>query len=436
MKPKLGKQKVTVIEGEKKKSSSLSAFEDFNHLAGFAQIELKGRSVGAAILQRSKNRFCFVFGFSSYGIHDTLRPDQIPPTISNFESALKELLPGERMTVHLSSFAEDADRQKELDALLAKAPSPELRLLLMSEKARTQELKRSGVRKPKKLHIFVTYTVEPNEQTTNESDWIEKAIAKCSGLWEVFKGAGDDIVVEQTRTMLERSFTEGYLRWEQLLNIKMGLDIKPMSSRDLWANLWHRFNYSKAPEIPQYLHLTEQGLKEVINTDIHPTTVLVQGEYGQSTVPKADRRWIKIKGRYVGALSFTAKPVGFANAREQLRYLWNILCRPHVVDTEIICQITGAKGHSKKKVCQCSSCGPGDVHKPLAEVREPFLVSVRESLDLLFHLDHRFLSQLDPSLIGLRHQGDHWRSSSPAHRSGKAHHGVNLIEDAAVPVLL
>ena len=79
----------------------------------------------------------------------------------------------------------------------------------------------------KKLHIFVTYTVEPNEQTTNESDWIEKAIAKCSGLWEVFKGAGDDIVVEQTRTMLERSFTEGYLRWEQLLNIKMGLDIDP-----------------------------------------------------------------------------------------------------------------------------------------------------------------------------------------------------------------
>ena len=206
-----------------------------------------------------------------------------------------------------------------------------------------------------------------------------------------------------------------------------------MSSRDLWANLWHRFNYSKAPEIPQY-HLTEQGLKEVINTDIHPTTVLVRGVRPINGT-KANRRWIKIKGRYVGALSFTAKPVGFANAREQLRYLWNILCRPHVVDTEIICQDTGAKGHSKKKVCQCSSCGTG-CPQTTCRGQGALLGQCQRVLDLLFHLDHRFLSQLDPSLIGLRHQGDHWRSSSPAHRSGKAHHGVNLIEDAAVPVLL
>lgn len=348
MKEKIGKKKIKVIQGGQKQAGFQEAFEDFTHLAGFAHIELKSRSVGAAIIQRSKNRFCFVFGFNSSGLHDTLLPEQIPPVIQNLESALKELLPGERMTVHLSSFAADADRQSELDALMEKAPSAELRLLLMSEKARTQELMRSGVRKPKKLHIYVTYTIEPNEQTNAESDWVEKAIAKCNGLWESFKGGGDAMVVENYRMMLDRSLTEGYMRWEQLLNIKMGLEIKQMSVQELWENLWSRLNTSEAPTIPQYLRLTERGLDEVINTDIHPSSVLIQGEHGQPSVPKADRRWVKVKGRYVGALSFTAKPAGFVNTKTQLRYLWDVLCRPQIVDTEIICQITAANANVLK----------------------------------------------------------------------------------------
>ena len=50
----------------------------------------------------------------------------------------------------------------------------------------------------------------------------------------------------------------------------------------------------------------------------------------------------------MGALSFTAKPAGFINARAQLRYLWDVLCRPQVIDTEIICQITSANANVLK----------------------------------------------------------------------------------------
>ena len=80
----------------------------------------------------------------------------------------------------------------------------------------------------------------------------------------------------------------------------------------------------------------------VITTDSHPATILVEGEQGLSSVPKGDRRWLKIKNQYIGALSFTAKPGGFVNTRQQLRYLWEVLCRSHVVDTEMVCQITAA----------------------------------------------------------------------------------------------
>ena len=72
MKTKVGKQRVTLIENNQKQSVTLSAFEDFNALAGLAQIELKGRKVGVQILQKGK-KYCFVFGFVCNGVHDTLR---------------------------------------------------------------------------------------------------------------------------------------------------------------------------------------------------------------------------------------------------------------------------------------------------------------------------------------------------------------------------
>jgi hypothetical protein len=345
MKPKLGKQRVTVLTQDQKLSVVQSAFEDFNPLAGLVEIEMKGRNLGALMLQPNKNRFCFVFGFTASGIHDTLRPDQLPPTITSLESGLKELLPNERMTIHLSSFNGDEDRQTDLDALINQAPSSELRLILMSEKARAQELKQMGVRKPKSLKIYVTYTIESGQKTTVEADWIEKSLARVMTLWETFKGGAESLEVERYQDMIARAFTDGYLRWEQLLNIKMGLDVKPMSVEKLWGNLWHRFNLSEVPAVPQRLVYRDNQLSEEIVSETHPTTLLIQGEQGHSTVPIADRRWLKVKGKYVGAMTFTNKPGGFLNVQSQLRYLWEVLCRPHVFDTEIFCQITPANPH-------------------------------------------------------------------------------------------
>jgi len=339
---KLGKKRVTLIDrGTQKKTVTQSAFEDFTALTGFVEFNLKGRKVAAAIMQKGKNRFCFTFGFVCSGIHDTMRSEQIKPTRTKLESALKELPSNECMTIHLTSFKGDGDRQAELDSLLLKAPSPEIKLLLMSEKARSQELKASGTRKPKQLCIYATYTIAPNQKTSNDADWIEKSLAKGVELWEIFKGQGEALAEQRLEDLLQRVFAEGYLRWEQLLNIKMGLDFQPMGVQALWENgCWSRINQSSAPPVPQYLQVSEKGISEHIETDTHPATVLIQGEYGKTTVPKADRRWVKVKNKYVGVLTFTEKPGGFLNMQEQLRFLWNVLCRPHVFDTEIFCQVT------------------------------------------------------------------------------------------------
>lgn len=348
MKKKLGKKRVTLLDRGRKRTVTQSAFEDFIALTGFVEFRLQGQRVGAAVSQKGKRRYCFTFGFRTEGIHDTLRPDAIEPTHNSLQSALKELPSGERCTIHLASFKDDSDRQQELDQLLARSPSPELSLLLMSEKARVQQLKNAAVRRPKSLYIYVTYTITPDQKTSNDADWVEKSLGALVQFWETFKGKGNEVADQRLEELLQRVFSEGYLRWQQLLNIKMGLDVQPMAMQSLWEQIWSRFNNSPAPVAPQHLQIDAQGVSEIVGTDVHPATMLIQGEQGQHNVPKADRRWIKLKDKYIAALTFTSKPDGFVNMQEQLRFLWLVLCRPHVFDTEVICQISGTNAKMLK----------------------------------------------------------------------------------------
>jgi len=339
-KPKLGRKKVKVIEKDKERQLFQSAFEDFIPLECFVELNLKGRSVGAALLKKGKGRYSFVFGFKTLGLHDTLRDEQVEHNLDHIEAGLKELPSGESLTIHLSSFNDDKDRQFELSKLIDNTSSDRLKLLLMSEKSRAQQLKLSGVRRVKTLYLYATYTIDFNQKTSSDSDWIEKMLAKGQEFWESFKGNGSQVLQEKYETMLRRAFFEGYMRWEHLLNIKIGLDIKPFGVQDFWEVVYSKFHWAKPGKIPQYLKFSSGNLDEIINLETHASSVLVEGEFGQSNVPVADREWVKLKDKYVAALAMTAKPAGFLNGRDQLAYLWKVLCRPYVRDTEIVCQIS------------------------------------------------------------------------------------------------
>ncbi|MEO1144135.1 MAG: hypothetical protein AAFY26_00835 [Cyanobacteria bacterium J06638_22] len=349
MKKKVGAKRTKIISHGKQKNVCLRAFEDFCTLETFVDFQYKGRKVGAALLQSGKQDLCFVFGFTTEGIHDTLRADQIGPTKATLEAGLKELLPGERMTIHLTSFRGDDDRQASLDQLIDTTESDELQLLLMSEKVRSRELYTSGLRRPKTLTIYTTVTISRGNQTRADADWIEKVLAKLSsassGFWESMQGEKESAETQRFEALLERVFKESYLRWEHLLNIKMGLEIKPLKAQQVWERVWHRFNDCPAPTVPQRILFTDHGVSEDIQSEIHPVTLLIAGKSGTSAVPEANREWIKAKDKYIGLLTFVDKPAGFANGRAQLRYLWEVICRPQNFDCEVICQISAANPH-------------------------------------------------------------------------------------------
>lgn len=342
MKKKIGSKNVGCGQNNR-----FNPIEDALHLSTMLRIAIHGLNVGSCILIKGDkpDRLCFVFGFDCAGIHSTLRLEQSNTIFNNLEAGLKDLIQNEEITFHLSSFADDESRQKELKAAIATAPSIDFKYLLMAEQARIQELTRKGVRKPKSLRIYVTYTVEPG--TAQAQDWMEKILAKGFSIWHEFTGEAEERDRLQIHTILTQAYKDGFGRWQQILSNKMGLDIKPLTDEQLWRVIWQRFNLTQPKPIPQLLVLDEQGVREEIKTDLHSTTLLLE-----SAVPVCDRQWIKVKNKYVGVMTFLDKPGGWPNKLAQLRYLWEVMARESVTDTEIFCQLTPANPAMVKTTMQ------------------------------------------------------------------------------------
>lgn len=311
--------------------------ENSFNLASMLQIALSGRNIGAYILQKGTNNFIVQFGWECKGIHSTLRSDEIDPVFDALSAGLKDLPDNERLTIHLSSFTDDTERQKNLAKLAECSPSDELRYLLWGERARVKELTKKGVRKPKTLWLYGTYTVEPDTQGT--SDFIEKFLVRVERLWKSFTGEIHEVQHIRIEQLLYASFTDGYELWEQLLSNKMGLDVRPLSAEELWNSLWKRFNDTPPKPIPQLLVLDDNGLREEVYSEVHPCTLLMESEY---SVPVPYRLWVSNKHRYMGALTFVDKPGGWVGKEAQMRYLWEVMAREKVYDTEIYCQLTRA----------------------------------------------------------------------------------------------
>ena len=121
---------------------------------------------------------------------------------------MKDLPSGERLTIHLSSFTDDTQRQQQLKTLSENAPSLELQYLLMGERARIQQLTQKGIRKPKTLRLYCTYTIE--QDTNGASDAIEKGLSKLERLWKSFTGEINELQFVRIERLLYSSFTDGY----------------------------------------------------------------------------------------------------------------------------------------------------------------------------------------------------------------------------------
>lgn len=315
----------------------MAPMENYLHLQAMVSIRLRHCHLGAYLLKKKKSSpWQLVFGFACEGIHSFLSAAEIDGVFERVEAGLKDFPQSESATFHLGAFKTDKDRQASLASLVKRAPTDEVKFLLMGERQRVQELAAAGWREPKALKIYVTYTFGSSE--LQGLDWTERALAKLEESLVWMRGEGATTRVLRLEQMLAAGFNNGYLVWEQLFLNKLKLKIAPMSETELWETLWHRLNAHTPPiEIPQLLILDEAGLREEISSEVHSTTLLFA-----DSVPKADRQWIHNGGKYTGVLTFWDKPAGWKDKRQQLHYLWDVIARDLVTDTEIFCQISPA----------------------------------------------------------------------------------------------
>jgi hypothetical protein len=333
------KQKNRSIDNGKEKLK-LIPFENEIPCEAIVKFQMRDRIAAAYLLRRGGKKsesFQFVFGFETKGVHTTLRDSQVDPIFDGIESGLKDLIPGEKFTIHFSSFSSDEARQRQISDLVVKTDNTRLQFLLLAEKKRIAQLTKRGLRKPKSLRFYVTYTIDAN--TINANDWIEKILAYGENYWNKFAGTAGAVQEAEYEEMMDRAFTDGFLRWEQLLATKMGLAVEPMTPEQLWAALWERFNEEAPPEIPQLTVFNGQEITELVNSDIHLTSHLFPS---QDKVPYADRAFVHVNGKYAAPLVFVDKPGGWLDKEAELRYLWDIFARDAVYDTECFCQLSRA----------------------------------------------------------------------------------------------
>jgi hypothetical protein len=330
-KPKIGARPID--DGIAKRRGT--PIEDAFQLVIMLRIQLEGRRIGAYVLRKGEHSFMIQFGFECKGIHSTLRAEQIDPVFDALEAGLKDFPQNEHLTIHLTSFTNDAVRQRELMELSNKAPSTELQFLVQSERVRVRELTKLGIRKPKTLRLYASYTVEPD--TAGAADRIEKAITRLERMWKGFTGELEKVQFVRMEQLIAAAYTDGFQQWEQLLANKIGLQIRALTDIELWEILWRRFNTTEPIEIPQVLVLTEDGLHEEVRSDVSPLTLLIEG-----AVPAAQRQWVKANGKYVGVMTFVDKPGGWSDKEAQMRYLWEVMAKERVYDTEVFCQLTRA----------------------------------------------------------------------------------------------
>jgi hypothetical protein len=328
-------------------TQKLSPFEDDLNLASFLQVNLNGRNVGAYVLRKGENNFKIIYGWECVGIHSSLTDEQIDPIFDAIEGGLKDFPSNEELTINLGSFTSDYQRQKQLAQLADSAFSDELRYLIYCDRARVQELTTAGLRKPKYLRLYASFTHETSSQ--DAADNVEKVINKLEIAWKKFTGEYEDIQVTLVEALFRSSFIQGFETWEQLITNKLGLNVRSLSASDIWSHLWNRFNETDPRPIPQVLNLGDTGLSEEINTTFLPSTYLMESE---NSIPHADRKWIALNGNYIGVLTFLEKPGGWIDKNSQLRYLWEIIGRDKITDTEIVCQISRANENLVKSNMQ------------------------------------------------------------------------------------
>lgn len=344
------KEKVGKIGNEWKRLWSkhedvLVPIEDCSDLVCYGQIDRQGYSVGFYLLEPLQGQFRFVFRWRVKGPHPVITEEVARETLEEYwEKGVEGFSFQEDITIEQSSFTDDKDRQAELDGLLDGNDNELAQALIYSQKARTRQISKQGLRKVKKTLIAATYT--PGHIDSEDKNYISRILRGIfeitQKLWETFTGRKEEMNHRRLEKLVIRAFTKGFLGYHSLFTNTMRLEVQPLTAFESWQEDYAEHHKQPAPPIPQLLVLDEQGMRVKVDEDqLHASTVLFQAERGEPSVPRRNPEWVylPIHKQYVGLMEL-GRPKNYLNARNQIRYHWNILERESVYNCRIVSRFT------------------------------------------------------------------------------------------------
>ena len=324
-------------------------FQKFSHIHSIAEIAIGGHTFACLVLHNpDTDQWSAQIPFTFEGFHPQLFRHEVEAAVRALYRSMSELGQGEFLTFHLSCRSDIRRRAQHLRQQAKSAPLPQLSILLMNEEQHIKELTERGVRQEWEQIVWATWTAEKNLQEKN--DVIGKTLLSLQKLYQGWSRSLTGTEQQHFNTFyvdLARQIHEhGYLAWRNLLETKADLSVQALSSQAVWEWLWYRFNQRSAPKLPQCIQIieAEAGLQQhvPISGQKDLTTLLIQGEHGQTTCPKHKQQhgYVYANGRVGKVMVIEAPPELWRNSREQLMWIWNRLSASYVRDTEAVIQIT------------------------------------------------------------------------------------------------
>jgi hypothetical protein len=318
------------------KRISLTPAESLDRFQVTLDYRLDQNSIGGFLLSRGTGKNAVpvvVFGFQLLGLHNMLSDDELEASYEKIVSGLKDLPHRECLTIHFIANKSDRERQEELSEMIGVNPIDSLNLVLADDKRNTRRLAREGRREPKALYVYCTCPCR-TVSGVERPDLLEKALLSMERALYSYQGKGREWKDKYLYDTLVGVFSTGFKAWESLLYTQMDLQVKALGPEELYAALDRRFNFDTLKSPPQRLIVTHAGLEERVDLDTHASSLLYRNE-----TPVCTRSYLKVRGEYVGVLTLREKPDGWSDRRKQMHYLWDVIAKEQVTDTEIITQI-------------------------------------------------------------------------------------------------
>ena len=325
------------------KSEILIPIEGELNLVTHIDFDVNGRQFGAYLIQITERKYRLVFGFHCDGIHPNLPWQRIDPIYDRLSSGFKDLPEEEILTLHMKSFVDNTARMQELSTTVQNCKSDVLKYIMMTEQKRLQTLTDKGLRKPKSLTLFATFTFDPEADV--KDDKIEGFTKGIYKIFSKFSGAANIAQAREFNDFLVAGVNAFYL-WEQILTNKMGLGVEPFSAQELWADLWGRVNRTPAPPLPQRIYFDGKKATEHIYRPLHPLSILIDDE---SSLPKTDYRWVNVKNKFIGVMAMLDQPDSWDHKLDALNFIWSKLGQDSIYDLELITQVRKVSQQKTRK---------------------------------------------------------------------------------------